>query len=340
METQANAPAPAQAQTPVHPVHEETATLNALTQWVSESTDNDPHEGTDLELPKKPEAEVKAEAPKEEAKPEAEAQEQIELDEEAPLFEIEYKTDSGKESKKLSLKDLREGYLAKQDYHRNIQKVKAQEAEIQQKVQQAELQAAQQYAERLALHQQAVQRLAGVKSMQEIEQLSRQDPAAAQQEFLKLISVNQTMQQLESEKQTAIQKHQQAMAQAVQQAKLKARETLEADIQGWNADLYNKVLSGVVKEYGFKNEDVEHVIDPRLIKVFHDAHQYRQLQQAKPEISKKVVTVPKVLKPGSGEKPNTANDAAQESLQRLKKSGRLDDAAAAYLAMQKQQKKG
>jgi hypothetical protein len=131
----------------------------------------------------------------------------------------------------------------------------------------------------------------------------------------------------------------QAQFNALEQAKVKARETLEADVKGWSADLYNKVLAGVAKDYGFKNEEVTPVVDARLIKVFHDAYQYRQLQQAKPEISKKVVAVPKVVKPGSGEKPNTANQA-DEAMSRVKKTGRMQDAVEAYLAMQRQKQKG
>jgi hypothetical protein len=326
-QTQANAPAPAQAQTPVHPIHEETATLNALTQWVSETPDNDPHAGTDLEAPKAPPAEEAkaAEKPAEEAK-----EETIEFDEETPFFELEY---NGKKEK-LSAKQIREGYLAKQDYHRNIQKVKAEESQLQERVRAETLKAQQEYVQRLEIHKQAVSKLAGVKSMQDIEQLAKEDPAAAQQEFLRLISVNQTMQQIEAEQRQAAQNLQVQQQAALQAAIQKSRETLEGDIKGF-AEVYPKVLETVSKDYGFEPKDVAQVYDSRLIKVFHDAYQYRQLQQAKPEVSKRVVSVPKVVKPGSGEKPNPAKERADEAEQRLKKTGRLDDAVAVYLSRQK-----
>ena len=331
METQANAPAPAQAPQPVqqqHQIIEDQAIVDRLTKYVKETPDNDPEHPEDTSAPR-----PQSEEPKAEAKPETEAE--AEFDEETPFFELEYKTESGVEKKKLSAKELREGWLAKQDYHRNIQKVKQAEAEIQQRAQQAELQAAQQYLQKLELHQQAVQKLAGVKSMQEIEALSREDPAAAQQEFLRLISVNQTMQALEAEKQAALGKHQQAMQVARQRAIEHARQTLEADIPGWNAETYNKTLAAVSSDYGFRKEEVEQVIDARLIKVFHDASQYRQLQKAKPAIEKKVVAVPKVLKPGSAEKPNPASEVTEQLERKLKKSGDWRDAAQLYLARQK-----
>jgi hypothetical protein len=328
METQANEQAPAQAQTPVHPIHEETATLNALTKWVSESSDNDPHSGTDLQAPPQ---EAPAEAPPEEVKAEEKTEEEvIEFDEETPFFDLEY---NGKKEK-LSAKQLREGYLAKADYHRNIQKVKAEEAALQDRLKAETLKAQQEYVQRLETHKQAVTKLAGVKSMQEIEQLSREDPAAAQQEFLRLISVNQTMQSIETEQRQAAEDLRTQQQAAMKAAIQKSRETLEGDIKGF-AEVYPKVLETISKEYGFDPKDVAEVYDARVIKVFHDAHLYRQLQQAKPEVSKRVVAVPKVVKPGSVEKPQPAKEQAERSFERLKKTGRMDDAVAAYLSRQK-----
>ena len=328
-QTQANAPGQPQAQAPVHPIHEETATLNALTQWVSNSTDNDPHAGTDMEEPKAPPAEekpVEAEAPKEE-----EPEQTIEFDEETPFFELDYNG----EKRKLSAKELREGYLAKQDYHRNIQKVKADEAAVQEKVKTATLQAQQEYVQRLETHKQAVAKLAGVKSLPEIEELSKSDPAAAQQEFLRVISVNQTLQAIEAEQRKAHESLQQSQQAAIQQAILKSRQTLENDIPGWGEDKYREVLTTVTKDYGFEPNDVAQVYDARLIKVFHDAAQYRSLQKAKPEVSKRVVAVPKVVKPGSAEKPNPAKEQVERSFERLKKTGSVHDAVSAYLSRQK-----
>jgi len=337
-QTQAAAPAPAQAQTPAHPIHQEEADLASLTKWVSENPDNDPEHPENTSVPRTEEgapveqqAEPAEEAPAEES--------QIELPEDEPLFEIEYKTDSGKESKKLSLKELREGYLAKQDYHRNIQKVKAEQAEVAQKVQQAQLQAQQEYLQRLEQHKQLVLKTVAPELQQiDLNKLAMEDPAEAQRIFFKQIQLNQTLQAIESEQRAAMAQQQEAMRQAQSQAIERARQTLEAEIPGWNVDLYNNVLGTVAKEYGFKNEEVAPVVDARLIKVFHDAAKYRQLQQAKPEVSKRVVAVPKVIKPGSAEKPNPAREAVSELSAKLKKSGRGEDFVALYLAKQKQQK--
>ena len=332
METQAEAPASAQVQQPVHPIHEEEALIGRLTKFVQDTPDNDPHAGTDLAA--KEDATAKAEAPAEEAKEPDESQ--IEIDEDTPIFDLEYKTDNGKEQKKLSLKELREGWLAKQDYHRNIQKVKAQEAQLQEQVRTAELQAQQKYVQELDKYKQLVVKtaapeLAGI----DLNKIAAEDPARAQQLFFKQIQLNQVLQGIEAEQRQAVEKLNTERQAALTKQIEESRAALSSDIKGWSDELYGSVLKTVTQEYGLPAGDVAQVVDARLIKVFHDAHQYRQLQKAKPEIEKKVVTVPKVVKPGSAEKPSPAAEAVEEARKRVKKTGDWRDAAEWYLATNK-----
>lgn len=338
METQAQAPAPAQVQTPVHPIHEETATIERLTNWVSQNEDNDPHAGTEMEAPPK---EAPAAAEPQSGADSPQSGDAAEIDEDSPVFEVEYKTDSGKEVKKLSYKELREGYLAKQDYHRNIQKVKAQEAQLQDQVKQETLKAAAQYAQQLEAHKQLVLKvaapeLAGV----DLNKLAAEDPAEAQRIFFKQIQINQTLQSIQQEQAKVNQQMQAAHQEALQKQIQETRSVLERDVKDWSDAKYQTVLKSMVGEYGLDQNAVAQVVDAGLIKVFHDAHEYRQLQKAKPEVQKKVVAVPKVVKPGSAEKPNPASEVVGELSEKLKKSGDWRDAAALYLARQKQQKKG
>ena len=334
---QAEGPAQAQVQTPVHPIHEETAVHERLTKLVSETPDNDPHEGTDLEEPKEaPKEEPKVEA-KEEAKEEEEAKEGValEIDEDTPFFDLEYNG----EKQKLTAKQIREGYLAKQDYHRNIQKVKAEQAEIPQKLQQAQLQAQQEYLHRLELNKQLVLKTVAPELQNvDLNKLAQEDPAEAQRLFFRQIQLTQTLQAIEAEQKSALTKQQEMARAAFEQQKVKTRETLEKDIKGWNQELYGKMLKGVADEYDFKNEEVEPVLDARWLKVMHDAFQYRQLQRAKPEIEKKVVSVPKVVRPGSAQSSNASTEV-QELAAKLAKTGRGEDFVALQLAKQKQQKR-
>lgn len=330
-QTQAVAPAPAQAQTPVHPVHQEQQDLETFTKIVQGMPDNDPDHPTDTSTPRGPEGE---EAPEEKV-----SEEVVEFDEETPFFELDYKTESGVEKKKLSAKELREGYLAKQDYSRNIQKVKAQEAELNTKVQQAALATQQEYLQKLEMHKQLViKSVAPELQNVDLNKLAMEDPAEAQRLFFRQIQVNQTLQAIEQEQRQAVEKlqHEQTVARA--RSVEKARETLKSDIAGWGEELYGKVLGSMVSDYGLSKEGVTQVAEAELIKVFHDAYQYRSLQKAKPEISKKVVTIPKVVKPGSAEKPNPAKEDTERSYDRLKKTGKGEDFVNWYLNKNKKGK--
>ena len=89
---------------------------------------------------------------------------------------------------------------------------------------------------------------------------------------------------------------------------------------------------GYLGERGFSEQEVAQLVDARMVRVIDDATKYRELQKAKPEREKKLKSLPKVLKPGKGEakKPASKSEVARN---RLRRSGKVDDAAAAIRAM-------
>ncbi len=120
-----------------------------------------------------------------------------------------------------------------------------------------------------------------------------------------------------------------------------AWETLSRDIKGWGDESYNSLLK-TGYEYGFKPNEIANpqgpdgaipegylpATDPRFIRLLHDAHQFRQQQKTAPLAEKKVSEAPKVLTPGSKAKSESAT-RQQESMAKLRKTGKIDDAAAA-----------
>jgi len=56
------------------------------------------------------------------------------------------------------------------------------------------------------------------------------------------------------------------------------RQVLARDIKGWNDNLARELLDTGVKEYGFDKAEIEDFTDPRMVKVLHDAHQWRKAQ--------------------------------------------------------------
>jgi len=86
---------------------------------------------------------------------------------------------------------------------------------------------------------------------------------------------------------------------------------------------------------GLSNEELDAMIDARAVNILYKAMLYDQLQKTKIS-SKKSKVVPKVQRPGT---PSTRAEVSTEKVKahraRLKKSGRVDDAAALIKSMMK-----
>jgi hypothetical protein len=110
----------------------------------------------------------------------------------------------------------------------------------------------------------------------------------------------------------------------------KGGEILQREIKGWSPDLAKSIRSNAA-QYGFTEAELGTVVDPRIVKMMHDAYQYRKMTTAN-TASKKVVTASKTLKPGQ---PATAatNQARQDQLSsQFRKTGDLKAGAALLLA--------
>lgn len=84
--------------------------------------------------------------------------------------------------------------------------------------------------------------------------------------------------------------------------------------------------------YGFTAEEIGEVVDHRAMRVLRDAMLYRELV-AKSGGVKAAVEAKKVSKPGVGPAPKSKVQDLQRAKQRLRQSGRVDDAEAAILRM-------
>jgi hypothetical protein len=279
-------------------------------------------------------------APKQKAEeaPEAAAEEPAEEapEEEAPppprKLKIKYKGEDREVDEPEAVELAQKGY----DYTQKMQQLSKERDESAASVKAERAAAAKQYEEYLETHKKAITQIAGVKTFPEIEALSKSDPVAAQQEFLRAVAVNQTISEIEAQ-QTKLRNERQSEMQSAQRKQAQeAVEILQSDIPGWSNDLYGKVLKNSVKDYGFKEQEVNSITDHRAIKVLHDAMKWREFQAAKPKtVDKKVASVPKVQKPGTTEKPDPKAQDLKVSFDQLTKTGSRLDAEAHVLALLK-----
>lgn len=111
------------------------------------------------------------------------------------------------------------------------------------------------------------------------------------------------------------------------------QEALLAKLPDWKdankAQAEKAAIANFLKETGFEDELISQITDHRQVLIARDAMLYRQMMQKASAAAKKVAAAPqRVVKPGVGESPRV--DGRSSAMQRLGKSGRVEDAAAVF----------
>ena len=96
--------------------------------------------------------------------------------------------------------------------------------------------------------------------------------------------------QFEAKKQEVVQKQTQLMAEKI----AKGKEILAKEIPNWSPET-NQALLSTGKDYGFSDAELNSIVDPRHVKVLHDAMQWRKLQQKDSIVKKKVSSAKPVV---------------------------------------------
>jgi hypothetical protein len=156
------------------------------------------------------------------------------------------------------------------------------------------------------------------------QQLSDNDFVEAQKLFFTYNQLQQERSQLvsqfEAKKQQVVQKQSQLMAEKI----AKGKEVLAKEIPNWSPET-NQALLSTGKDYGFSDAELNSIVDPRHVKVLHDAMQWRKLQQNS-TVKKKVSSAKPVVKPGSKDTKTEANSNHRNLREQLRKTGKSDAA--------------
>lgn len=256
------------------------------------------------EKPEKPEAEA---APLEDDEQEVDAAPEEDQPEDEPQY-VEI-THNGKPVK-LSLDEVIEHASKGFDYTQKTQQLAAQRQQIETLAQTVQ----QQYQ----LQQATIQETAKLYAMD--SQLANyqnvnwdawmdQDPVEASKGWQKYTMLKSQR----DETNNAIQQAQ-AQAQHMTQSQLQQKlsegaQQLANEIKGWSPELAHALKQNGL-DYGFDESELNQVYDPRMVKVLHDAYQWRQLQAKKPEVQKRVNLAPKSPKPGGKVENESQNRSA------------------------------
>jgi hypothetical protein len=156
------------------------------------------------------------------------------------------------------------------------------------------------------------------------QDLSDNDFVEAQKHFFTYNQLQQQRSQLvsqfEAKKQQVVHQQTQLMSEKI----AKGKEVLAKEIPGWSQETTQQLVS-VGKEYGFSDAELNSIVDPRHVKVLHDAMQWRKLQQNS-TVKKKVSSAKPVVKPGAKDTKAEANSNHRQLRESLRKTGKSDAA--------------
>lgn len=254
--------------------------------------------------------------------------------EEPSLEEVEY------EGKQYKLpQELKDALLRQADYTRKTQEV----AELRKQVEPLYEQG-QRYAQLAAnvgpligQYQMLAQRLQHYNTpdtMQRWATLQNSDPLAYFAERDEQRQAEQALMHVQGQLNAATQQMQQAEVNRLTTLTQEGAKVLASRITDWGPDKAKALTQYASKEFGFSPQELQTVVDPRMVLVLHKAHLYDQLQAKQPQVAKQVQKAPpKVVKSNPATDPSDSPSLNQAAMQRLRRSGSLDDATAAIASL-------
>jgi hypothetical protein len=285
------------------------------------------------EQPEQVEQEQQQEA-EEVAQPEGEAtdeaSESVEIDPDAKFIEVEVVVEGGeKRTEKLSLNELKAQRMMQADYQRKTQELARQRDEVPEKIRQGiQEQLTKSVQEMEAYQALFLQTVAPELKNVDLNKLAVEDPAQYVVAFNRQREIQQAWQQMEASKQQNLQKLTAMQTQQLQKMREEAQGKIKSEIPNYD-EIATSLRDTAVKLYGFKTEELDTIHHPGFAKLLHDAHEFQKTKSAKQTIvEKKVAHVPKVVKPGTV-REDAGRERVTESFKKLRKSGRVEDAAAA-----------
>ena len=209
---------------------------------------------------------------------------------------IKVKGDDGEETLEVTPEEVASSYMRQKDYTKKTQALAERENQAVQFIKQKHDEFRDQYLSQAEVARAAVAQIAGIKTESEMENLAVTDPAAwvAESQRQRQIGayLNQLDQQINGEKQRAIQQQSQYASEQKQQAYQKAWEELSKD--GLDKPKLKSIYEKANKHYGFSDEELANVYDARMVRALRDAAAYRELQSQKQNVTKKVANAPRM----------------------------------------------
>ena len=308
---------------------------DSLQPQVEEEREEEPQEVEETEEVVEGEEEVVTEDTEEvskEEEPEAEEEVEEDSDEEQPVETVKLKVNGEELEKPLDEVVA----LAQQglDYTKKTQEVAEQRKDLE-ALQEQFNETTKQFQEQQQLNNLLIEDVAKVTALDQQlaqykdvdwQQLTDSDFVEAQKLFFQYNQLQQqrtdAVSQFETKRQEALTKQQQMIADQV----AKGKEQLAKEIPNWSPQTTQEIIESS-KDYGFTDNELNAIVDPRHVRVLHDAMQWRKLKSKNSVTKKKVASAKPVVKPGSKDTKKASTSANKKLRESLRKSGKAEVAS-------------
>jgi len=282
--------------------------------------------------------ETQDESLEEEPEEEEEVEESSEEpDEEAEEEALVYAVTVNGEEQEVTLDELMKGYSRQSDYTKKTQDISEQRKEFEELSKQYTEEISQIQNERgqyvQALEHAIKNSLAGAEQFANIdwERLRSEDPVEFALKKDEYRDLQDKVRQNQAEQASVQQKQQEEYRKNLKEHLKRENDLLLEKMPDWGDPQKQKGIAEGIRNFaksaGFSDEEIGGLSDHRSLIMIHKAKLYDDLQKADVK-SKKVKNKPRVVRSGSGVPKGTEQKAKRtKSMNRLKASGRVDDAS-------------
>ena len=208
-------------------------------------------------------------------------------------FKVTVKGEDGADlEQEVDEKELVAGYQRQADYTRKTQELARREEQATEIVRAKVTEAQTHFVQRAQMAQAVVARLAGLRTPEEMLELSRVDPAGYVAEQARQQQVHSVIAGLENQWQQEQFRLQQEQQQALQQSFARCWGVLGQ--KGVDKPKLQHIFETVSKDYGISQDRFAMLNDPAVVMVMRDAVAYRELQKKTTEVKKKADTAPRL----------------------------------------------
>ena len=274
------------------------------------------------------EQEIKEEESQEEASEEVSQEEQIDTQEKQ---DSTYKVKVAGQEFDVTLDELRNGYSRDADYRRKTEELSYEKKQFMSESEKQRQDYSSKINELNQLMSVAQEQLNAEMNSVDLDKLYDEDPTEAARIERRLKrkqdKLNQAVQKTQSEQKQQFDSYLQD-----QQKKLTLKMPEFSD-PAKSSQLKNNMRS-YLTAYGFNDQEIAQVYDHRIVMLVNDAMKYRNMQNLKPNLAKKITKPGKVFSSGVKKDKSEINlTKRKEKFGRLKKSGNIKDATSIFLDM-------